>query len=293
MSPRAATPEPPPFAEPVRTPRTFEAAVEEILAGVTRGRLRRGDRLPNEGELAAELGISKPTLRQALRVLERSNVLRVRPGKGGGIFLASELLPYDIVSANVRLETEGVIEILRGRRVIETAVTHAAAAAATADDLEELERATRLPRAQDGNRVRIVRADALFHSTVAEASHNRLLVEAMRLVSRQLAPLRDMLLRDPAEVEQMVDVHRRQLRAMRHREAGDLDTVLDEHFRMLEERFAESLGQPWDRLFGPAQPSVSTPFEPPWQKLARLPESYRAHAWAQQAAADSAAPDKP
>ena len=78
-----------PFAEPVRTPRTFEAATEEILAAIARARLRSGDRLPNEGDLAQQLAISKPTLRQALRVLERSGVLAVRPGKGGGILVAS------------------------------------------------------------------------------------------------------------------------------------------------------------------------------------------------------------
>lgn len=274
------------FADEIRTPLTFEAAVEEILSGIARGRLRRGDRLPNEGDLAAELGISKPTLRQALRVLERSGVLKVRPGKGGGIFLESELLPFDLVSANVRLETESVVEILRGRRVIETAVTHAASAAATLDDLAELERTIAMLRREDADPRKILRADALFHTTVAQATHNRLLVESMRVVTRQLAPLRDMLVREPADVPVMIEIHRRQLRAMRHREPGDLDAVLDEHFRVLEERFSESLGQSWNRLFGPGKTTVSTPFEPPWQKLARLPESYRAHAWSQQSTTD-------
>ena len=77
------------FVGAVRTPPTFEAAIDELLAAIGRERLRRGDRLPNEAELAAELGISKPTLRQALRVLQRSGVLDVRAGKGGGIFVAS------------------------------------------------------------------------------------------------------------------------------------------------------------------------------------------------------------
>lgn len=269
------------FAESVRTPRTFETAVEEILAGITRGRLRRGDRLPNESELATELGISKPTLRQALRVLERSSVLKVRPGKGGGIFLESELLPFDLVTANVRLETENVVEILRGRRVIETAVTHAASAAATNDDLAELERSIRMLRRDETAHQRILRADALFHATVAQATHNRLLVESMRLVGRQLAPLRDMLVGRPEDVEVMIDIHRRQLRAMRHREPDDLEAVLDQHFRVLEDRFAESLGQRWEQLSGEDAPTSPTPFEPPWKKLATLPESYRAHAWAQ------------
>jgi GntR family transcriptional repressor for pyruvate dehydrogenase complex len=267
-----------PFAEPVRTPRTFESAIEEILAAIARARLRRGDRLPMESELAQQLGISKPTLRQALRVLERSGVIAVRPGKGGGIFVTSELLPYDVVSANVGLETENVIEILRGRRILETAVAHEACTEAVPADIEELQRTIGLLRESGGESQRFVRADAMFHQALAHTSHNRLLVETMRQVARQLAPLRDMLLRDVNDVDRMVDVHTRQLHAIRNRERVDLDTVLDEHFRMLEDRFAESLGQTWAALFGAGRLRPAPPFEPAWQKLARLPGDYRVRA---------------
>ena len=267
-----------PFAEPIRTPRTFEAAIEEVLAAIARAHLRDGDRLPNEGDLARQLGISKPTLRQGLRVLERSGVLAVRPGKGGGIFVTSELLPYDVVSVNVGLETENVIEILRGRRILETAVAYEASTAATPADIEELQRTIRLLRESGGERQRFTRGDAMFHQALAHASHNRLLVEAMRLVARQLAPLRDMLLRDATDVDRMVDVHTRQLRAIRNQERAALDTVLDEHFRMLEDRFADSLGQTWSALFGAGRARPAPPFEPAWQKLARLPGDYRARA---------------
>ena len=70
------------FVEPVRTSRTFEAAIENLLEGIERSRLRLDDRLPTEEQLAGQLGISKPTLRQALRVLERSGLLRVRAWEG-------------------------------------------------------------------------------------------------------------------------------------------------------------------------------------------------------------------
>ena len=258
----------------MRTPRTFEAAVEELLAAIARGRLRPGERLPNEGDLAVELEISKPTLRQALRVLERSGVLAVKPGKGGGIFLVSELLPYDAVSAQVGSETEHVIEILRGRRVLEGAITHAAAESVTADDLAELERTVRLLRRQT-DRQKITRADAMFHSAVAHATRNRLLVDAERAISRQIAPLRDLLVVRGEDVGRAADLHARQLRAMQLRERAELDAVLDEHFRVLETRFAESLGQRWETLFGSDRRTPAPPFEPPWKKLTRLPDGYR------------------
>jgi GntR family transcriptional repressor for pyruvate dehydrogenase complex len=267
------------FAEHVRTPRTFEAAIDEIVAGIGRARLRQGDRLPHETELAQELGISKPTLRQALRVLQRSGVLDVRPGKGGGIFVASDLPLQEAVAEGIALETNAVVEILRGRRVLEGAVTHAASAVATHEDYEELERILRLLAAHRDDAAAIARADAMFHSALGRATHNRLLVDAMRLVARQLAPLRDLLPGGREEAERIIDVHTRQIRAMRARELDQLDAVLDEHFRVLEQRFSDSLGQLWDTLFGPNARSVPRPFEPAWKKLASLSDEYRPHAW--------------
>ena len=211
-------------------------------------------------------------------MLERSGVLAVRPGKGGGIFVTSELLPYDVVSVNVGLETENVIEILRGRRILETAVAYEASTAATPADTKSCSERSGFSGRAAANASASREADAMFHQALAHASHNRLLVEAMRLVARQLAPLRDMLLRDATDVDRMVDVHTRQLRAIRNQERVALDTVLDEHFRMLEDRFADSLGQTWSALFGAGRARPAPPFEPAWQKLARLPGDYRARA---------------
>lgn len=270
------------FAQPIRTPRTFEAAIEEILAGIERSRLRPGTRLPNEAELAGQLDISKPTLRQALRVLERSGVIVVRAGKGGGIFLVSELLPYGAVEGNIAVETNAVVEVLLGRRVIERAVTHAAAAVASRDDYAELERVNGLIAKHRREPGAVGRADAMFHAAVARSAHNRLLADSMRLVGRQLSPLRDIFTSDDAEIGLIVDIHTRQIRAMRNREPVELDTVLDAHFRILEERFALSVGQTWATMFVRRRRRPQRPFEPPWQKLATLGDDYRAQAWLEQ-----------
>lgn len=235
--------------------------------------------MPNEAKLAAELGISKPTLRQALRVLQRSGVLDVRSGKGGGIFVASELLPYDAVVGNIALETNAVVEILRGRRIIETAVAHAASREATPEDYAQLERIVGLSATHQADREAVLRADAMFHAAIARATHNRLLADSMRLVARQIAPLRDMMTGGQEEADLVVSIHTRQLRAMRAREIDQLDDVLDEHFRVIEERYAQSHGQAWADLFGPTRGESPKPFEPSWQKLASLPGAYRAHAW--------------
>lgn len=241
------------FAQPIQTTRTFEAAIENIVEAIERARLRRGDQLPSEGDLSAQLGISKPTLRQALRVLERAGLLAVRQGKGGGIFVESDLVPSDAILGAVALEEGFIVDVLRGRRVLETAATEFAVRVATPDDYGEIERAIGLLRRHLGDRAMVMRADAMFHRAVVRAAHNQTLQAAMRGAVRDLAAIRDAYSGGLGQDERTLDVHTRQLAAMRSGDHGALAEVLDEHFRMLEEAFADAIGRTWVDLFRPGR----------------------------------------
>jgi GntR family transcriptional regulator, transcriptional repressor for pyruvate dehydrogenase complex len=235
---------------PVRSTRTFEAAIANILDGVERGRLRRGDRLPPEPELAGELGISVPTLRQALVVLSRAGVLEMRPGKAGGIFLVSDLIPTEAITHAVAFEEHAAIDTLRARRVIEPAVVVHASRVATADDYAELERTTDLLRSHLGDRPLVMRADAMFHRALVRACHNQTLQETLQVVARGLAPIRDAYGGGLDADRQTLDVHTRQVAAMQARDEEALLDVVDEHLRMLEAPFAKAIGGTWRALFG-------------------------------------------
>jgi GntR family transcriptional regulator, transcriptional repressor for pyruvate dehydrogenase complex len=238
------------FVEPVRTSRTFEAAIENLLEGIERARLRQDDRLPTEEQLAGQLGISKPTLRQALRVLERSGLLRVRAGKGGGIFMASEVVPVDAISHNVAVEAEDAVDVLRARRVLEGAVTVMASRAATEEDYAGIERTNELMRRSIGDRPRVMGANAMFHRAVIRACHNKTLQSAMRNFEAEFAPIRDTYQGGRENDEEALAVHERQVDAMRRQDLKALAAVLDEHFGMLEEEFARALHRRWEDLFG-------------------------------------------
>lgn len=239
-----------PFADPVMTERTFEQAIERIVEGIERAKLRDGDRLPNEAVLAEQLRISKPTLRQALRVLQRARLIEVRRGVGGGIFLTADLIPVDLLDSYVASEEHQVVETLVGRRIVEADVARLALLAATEEDLDEMERTVELLERNRGSRAMVFRADAAFHRAQERACHNRVLQVAMRGVGSALAPVRDAYRGGPEQDEQTLDIHRRQLDALRMRDAAALDAVLDEHFRQLEEAFAAAVGASWEELFG-------------------------------------------
>ncbi len=244
----------PPFdVEPIRTTRTFEAAIEHLTEAIERSRLRAGDRLPNEADLAAKLEISKPTLRQALRVLELSGMLTVRRGKSGGIFLASEVISTMAVTSALKLEESAAIDTLHARRVLERAVALEAAERASANDYDELERTVALLERHLGERPAVMRVDAMFHRALVRSCHNATIEGAMRGVARGLAPIRDAYPGGAEQDAETLDVHRDQLRAMRARDADALERVLDRHFRMLESSFAAGIGRDVAELF-PAPP---------------------------------------
>jgi GntR family transcriptional repressor for pyruvate dehydrogenase complex len=250
------------FVEPIRTTRTFETAIEHLVDGIEQNRIQRGERLPSELELSRQLNISRPTLRQALRILERAGVLVTRRGSGGGIFLAADLIPLDLIGSFVEIEENSVIDVLMGRRVLETAITHVAAEAATTSDYVDLGRTIQLLTRSLGDRAMVLRADAMFHRTVARAGRNRTLQQAMNTLLRQLSPILDAYRPGAALDRTILDIHSRQVSAMRRNDGYELDRVLDEHFRTLEEAYAVAHSSTWAEMFGGRSPHWRSPIVP-------------------------------
>src|SRR6476661_2600730 len=105
----------PPAVSPARTPEEVRRALAEQIGS---GRLRPGQRLGAERALAAEFGVSRATLRQALAVLEEGGVVRRVPGRGGGTFVAKGKIERDlsrIVGVPALLRSQGVVA---GTRVL-------------------------------------------------------------------------------------------------------------------------------------------------------------------------------
>jgi GntR family transcriptional repressor for pyruvate dehydrogenase complex len=237
------------FADAVESTRTFETAIEQIVEGIERASLRSGDRLPPERELAVQLSISVPTLRQALTVLARSGLLGARQGKGGGWFVVSDLVPVDAISAAVAVEEELAIETLRARRLVESGIARYVTVNGPDDDFAQLEWSMELLERHLDDRPSVMEADAAFHRALVRAAKSRPLREAMQPISRRLVAIRDAYGGVQHENRQTLDVHRRQVDAMRARDLSALNEVLDEHLRMLEDAYARGLRRSPDELF--------------------------------------------
>jgi GntR family transcriptional repressor for pyruvate dehydrogenase complex len=240
---------PSPFVDRIESTRTFEAAIEHIVEGIERAGLRPGARLPTERDLAAELGISIPTLRQGLTVLARSGLIGARQGKGGGWFVTSDLVPFEAISAAVAVEAELAIETLRARRLVESSIARYVALTATEADVAQLDWANELLERHIDDRAAVMEADAAFHRALVRAARSRPLQEAMRPISRHLHAIRDAYGGGREDNVKTLRVHRRQTKAIRDRDLEQLDRVLDVHLRMLEDLFARAIGRSPGDLF--------------------------------------------
>src|SRR4051812_23473417 len=81
---------------PIRPQRTFERAVAQIADAIAQGALKPGEALPGERKLAAEMDVSRMTIREAMKVLAEAEIIEVVPGPGGGTFVRSELVPASL-----------------------------------------------------------------------------------------------------------------------------------------------------------------------------------------------------
>lgn len=217
--------------ERVHPPTTFEETVERLGTAIRLGLLTPGSQLPPERDLAAQLRISRSTLRQALTTLVQSGHLVSLRGRAGGTFVADA----PPLSAGHEPEPLGdaARAVLDERVAIETGATVLAAERADPPDLDVLdELVERMAAADPFEEYR--RGDVRFHIGVAEAAHSPRLVTAMTEVQGHMS---DLIARIAHPVEVLTrsnGQHRRLVTLLRRRESSPAVRLMREHIEGTE-----------------------------------------------------------
>lgn len=194
-----------PLIRPVRQGNAFEEAVERILDSIRLGLFRRGERLPPERETAALLGISRATLREALRELQAAGVLEVVRGRYGGTFVTGRTaLPDEDLP---RVDPAEVEDVIVFRAVVEPAAAELAARAALSAAARSHLRAC-LRQVEESPPEDYRPADARFHIAVAELGGCPSLVRAVAEVRSRASDLLDRIPVLPVNLEHSDRQHR-------------------------------------------------------------------------------------
>ncbi|SFR70621.1 transcriptional regulator, GntR family [Agromyces sp. CF514] len=169
--------------EPVQRIRTYEQVMAQIEERILDGRLKAGDHLPSERDLAVSLGVSRPSLRESLRVLEALGVVEIRRGGGpdGGAVLLST--PGDgmvnLLKLQIALAHFNWTDVLETRLALEAWSVEEAAYRSQDDDHRELRAILDRMDAPDIDSAEFNRLDAAFHLRIAEATGNALTAHFM------------------------------------------------------------------------------------------------------------------
>ena len=207
-------------------------------------KLKPGDAVGTENEIAARYGVSRIVARDALRTLEALGIAEIRMGKGGGARVARGNPRLFAEALAVQLDLTGVTaaEIMEAQRAIECLAAELAAENATDDDLAKLKQSIADADASMDDIARFTQLGAEFHLLVAEASHNRVLVVQLISLQHVSWPRRNPTLTRNV-MRRIQDVHKELLALIEIRDAAGARRMMDDHVKMIRARRVSEHGK--------------------------------------------------
>ena len=164
--------------EPVEPQRLYRQIAEQVRALITSGEFTPGSRLPAERDLAKQMGVSRPSVREALIALEVEGWVEVRTGSG--VYVLERAGRNGSDEPKVPPAEWGPLELIRARRVIEGEIASLAAAQAKRRHIQAISDAIEQMRRATDQGVAPLEGDRAFHTAIAQACGNVVLVETVQ-----------------------------------------------------------------------------------------------------------------
>lgn len=238
--------------EPRRLYRQIAAQLRDLIVA---GEYAPGTRLPPERDLAKQLNVSRPSVREALIALEVEGLVEIR--MGSGIYACSQ----PASPANTEAEF-GPLEIFRARRVVEGEIAALAAQAANAGDIDSIQQALAQMEAEWRTGGSPQPADMLFHERIAEATGNGVLVATVRqLIDARKGPLFSKFSNyfdTPDTWRIVINEHRAILDAIAAHDPESARAAMKKHMDMAHRRFSASWPQTSAQTASRSKSSAST-----------------------------------
>ncbi len=219
---------------PIKSTRIYEEIVRQVKQMITEGKLKSGDQLPPERDLAEKFVVSRTSVREALRALESLGLIEIRPGEGTfvrEVSIESLIAPLALVMASQR---EAIHELFEARRLLEPAIAALAASRATPEEIQEMERiledqAKEIAAGKTG-----LAQDAAFHAAIGAAAHNRAITRIVHALMDLLTQSREESLNTPGRATRSHQYHRRVLAAVAARDERAARQAMLDHVEAIE-----------------------------------------------------------
>lgn len=212
---------------------------------IAEGELAPGSRLPSERDLATSFGVSRSSLRQALKVLEIMGVISQRVGDGTYLNSGADAILAEPMKFLILLDSISFHELMEARLIVEPELAQRAALRASDEDLARIRREFAAMEESVENPEKFVHHDLMFHQAIFAAAGNRVCSQMFAVVHKSLESLIT-LTSKVVNAEHTLVLHRRILNAIRKRDPVEARQRMVEHLidaKDLLVRSAESSGQ--------------------------------------------------
>lgn len=221
--------------EPVRRSKIYEEVAARLRGLIADGRLKPGDMLPPERELATSLGVSRTSVRDAIRTLQMTGLLEPRQGEGTVVReLSTEVLVAPIASA-LLTRKDLLADLIAVRKMIEPAMARDAAQHATPDEISQMESILSRQTARLDAGSLAIDEDSAFHDMIARASRNQVVLKVIDVLMDLLREGRERSLQVRGRPQRSLRGHRQILDAIKRRDGDAAARAMLNHLEQIEE----------------------------------------------------------
>ncbi len=212
-----------------------EQIVIQIQALIDKGRLKHGDQLPPERELATIFKVSRHSVREAIRILEQKRILRSRPGSGTYIILEDEASVVQFLASAINQEKHTLSEIFQFRELLEPQIAGLAAQNATKEDLSILQEILHSQQQELDNNAASKDLDQDFHRALAKATGNAVLLQVVALLDHIFLKSRHVYSQRPQRNRLSLNGHHEILKAVKNKDSSTARELMTDHLNAIRE----------------------------------------------------------
>ena len=219
---------------PIKSTRIYEEIVRQVKQMIAEGRLKSGDRLPPERDLAEKFVVSRSSVREALRALESLGLVEIRAGEGTFVREVSVESLIEPLALMMVSQREAIAELFEARRLLEPGIAALAASRATLEEVAEMERILEEQAKEIAEGRTGLVQDAAFHGAIGAAAHNRAITRLAHAIMDLLTQSREESLNTPGRPQRSHQDHRRILEAIRARDEHAARQAMLDHLDSVE-----------------------------------------------------------
>ena len=218
--------------ERIRTRPAYQQVAEAIEQKILAGRLRPGDPVCTESELVQQFGVNRSTVREGIRLLERSGLVTRQASRRLSVAMPHYHKLTTRLTRALILQQVTFRELWHTSCALEPAAMSLAIDNRTDADLAALEENLAVTRAGAKKPSVVVECDAEFHKLLAEAAHNRILLLAKEPSSMLVQPTTaNIICRNPSAIPRLIEAHTHMVEALRRRDREAALLWVDRHLR--------------------------------------------------------------